>query len=81
MDDGTCNKGEQILGQRDRDDTDTIAVGVREGDEEEEIIDGDLFEGLCQSCSVGSVPEKCMWRRWAVRWKYQMRCLGVQEKI
>jgi hypothetical protein len=31
----------------DGDDTDTIAVGVRESDEaEEEIIDGDALEGL-----------------------------------
>jgi hypothetical protein len=51
MDDGTCNKGERIVGGRDRDDvgtdTDTIAAGVREGDEEDEgIIDGDSLEGL-----------------------------------
>ena len=44
VDDGTCNKGERIVGGRDRDDTDTIAVGVREVDEEEEIIDGDSLE-------------------------------------
>ena len=47
VDDGTCNKGDRTVGGRDRDDTDTIAVGVREGDEEEEgIIDGDTLERL-----------------------------------
>jgi len=47
VDDGTCNKGDRTVGGRDRDDTDTIAVGVREGDEEEEgIIDGDALERL-----------------------------------
>jgi hypothetical protein len=30
VDDGTCNKGERTVGGRDGDDTDTIAVGVRE---------------------------------------------------
>ena len=51
VDDGTCNnKGERIVGRRDRDDaetdTDTIA-GVREGDEEqEEMVDGNSLEGL-----------------------------------
>ena len=45
VDDGTSNKGERAVGGRDGDDT--IAVGVREGDEEdEEIIDGDSLEGL-----------------------------------
>ena len=51
VDDGTCNEREWTVGGRDRDDAvtdaDTIAVGVREGDEEEEvIIDGDSLEGL-----------------------------------
>jgi hypothetical protein len=51
VDDGTCNKVEWTVGGRDRDDAetdaDTIAVGIREGDkEEEEIIDGDSLEGL-----------------------------------
>jgi hypothetical protein len=47
VDDGTCNEGERTVGGRDGDDTDTIAVGVRESDdEEEEIIDGDSLEGL-----------------------------------
>ena len=51
VDDGTCNEGERTVGGRDRDDAetdaDTIAVGIREGDEEEEgIIDGDALEGL-----------------------------------
>ena len=39
VDDGACNEGEWTVGGRDRDDAetdaDTIAVGVREGDEEE----------------------------------------------
>jgi hypothetical protein len=43
VDDGTCNKGERAVGAGDGDDTDTIAVSVREG---EEIIDGDSLEGL-----------------------------------
>lgn len=38
MDDGTCNKGEQIVEGRGRDDaetdTDTIVVNDREGDKE-----------------------------------------------
>ena len=44
----TCNKGERSVGRRDGGDgTDAIAVGVREGDEEEEeIIDGDSLERL-----------------------------------
>ena len=51
VDDGTCNEREWTVGGRDRDDAvtdaDTIAVGVREGDEEEEvIIGGDSLEGL-----------------------------------
>jgi hypothetical protein len=47
VDDGTCNKGDRTVGGRDRDDTDTIAVSVREGDkEEEEIIDGNSLERL-----------------------------------
>jgi hypothetical protein len=51
VDDGTYNKGERRVGGRDRydaeTDTDTIAVGVKEGDEEEEgIINGDLLKGL-----------------------------------
>ena len=50
VDVGTYNKGEGTIGKKGpgyyRDDTDTIAVGVREGDEEEEIIDGDSLEGL-----------------------------------
>jgi hypothetical protein len=51
VDDRTCNEGERTVGGRDRDDAetdaDTIAVGIREGDEEEEgIIDGDALEGL-----------------------------------
>jgi len=49
VDDGTCNKGERTVGGRDghdaETDTDTIAVGVKEGDEEEGgIIDGDSLE-------------------------------------
>jgi len=47
--DGTCNKGEWAVGGRDEDDaetdTDKIAVGIREG-EEEEIINGDSLERL-----------------------------------
>ena len=48
VDDGTCNKDERSVGRRDRGDaTDTIAVGVRERDEEEDVImDGDSLEGL-----------------------------------
>lgn len=53
VDDGTCNEGERTIGGRDRarddpvTDSDTIGVGVRESDEEdEEIIDGDSLEGL-----------------------------------
>jgi hypothetical protein len=47
VDDGTCNKGERTVGGRDGDDTDTIAVSIREGDKgEEEIIDGDSLEWL-----------------------------------
>ena len=45
VDGGTCNKGKRAVGASDRDDTDTIAVGVRE-EEEEEIVDGDSLEGL-----------------------------------
>jgi hypothetical protein len=49
VDNGTCNKGEQTVVGRDGDDAetdaDTIAVGVK-GDEEEEVIDGDLLEGF-----------------------------------
>ena len=50
MDNGTCNKGEQT-GGRDGDnavtDTDTIAVSVREDDEEDKgIIDGDSLDRL-----------------------------------
>ena len=61
MDDGTCNKDEQSVRRRDEGDvTDTIAVGVREGNEEEDVImDGNLLEGF----SVDSTPEKCMRRR------------------
>ena len=45
MDERTCNEGERVVGGRDGDDT--IAVSVRESDEEEgEIIDGDMLEGL-----------------------------------
>ena len=40
MDDGTCNKGERTVGGMDGDDveadTDTIAVGVSEGEGDEE---------------------------------------------
>jgi hypothetical protein len=51
VDDGTCNKGERRVGGRDgydaETDMDTIAVGVKEGDEEEEgIINGDSLKGL-----------------------------------
>jgi hypothetical protein len=47
VDDGTCNKGEQMVGGRDGDDTEKIAVSVREGDkEEEEITDGNSLEQL-----------------------------------
>jgi hypothetical protein len=47
VDDGTCNRGERSIGGRDIDDTDTIAVGVREGDEEEEEMnDGDCRNSL-----------------------------------
>jgi hypothetical protein len=48
VDDGTCNKGERSVGGRDGgDNSDTIAVDVGEGDEEDEvIIDGDSLEGL-----------------------------------
>ena len=51
VDDGTCNKGEPTVKGRDGDDTetytDTIAVGVKGEEEEEEgIIDGDSLEGL-----------------------------------
>jgi len=67
VDNGTSNKGERTVGRRDRDDTDTIAVGIREGDKEEDIIDGDSLEGSSQSCSVSLAPEKCMRRQWAIR--------------
>ncbi len=51
VDGGTCNKGERTEGGTDEDDVgtdmDTIAVGVGEGDEEDdEIIDDDTLEGL-----------------------------------
>jgi len=48
VEDGTCSKGERTVGGRDGGDvTDTIAVGVRERDEEDEdIIDGDSLDGL-----------------------------------
>jgi hypothetical protein len=46
VDDGTCNKGEWAVGGRDRDDTNTIAVGVKGDEEEEGIIDGDSLERL-----------------------------------
>ena len=51
MDDGNCNKGERTVGGRDGDNAetgmDTIAVGIRKGDrEEDKIIDGDSLEGL-----------------------------------
>ena len=47
MDEGTCNKGEKTVEGRDQDDTDTIAVGVRDGDEEEEgMINGNVLERL-----------------------------------
>jgi hypothetical protein len=51
VDNRTCNEGERSIGERDGgDDTDTIAVGVREGDEEEEvIIDCNSLEGSRQS--------------------------------
>ena len=50
VDDRTCNKGERT-GGRDGDDavtdTDTIAVGVRGGDEKEEgVINGKSLGGL-----------------------------------
>jgi hypothetical protein len=47
---GTCNRGEAIEGGTDgydvETDVDTIAVGVRERDDDEEVIDGDSLEGL-----------------------------------
>jgi hypothetical protein len=45
---GTCNKDERSVGRRDGGDgTNTIAVGVGEVDEEEDVImDGDSLEGL-----------------------------------
>jgi hypothetical protein len=44
---GTCNKEERSIGGRDgSDDMDTSAVGIREGDEEEVIINGDSLKGL-----------------------------------
>jgi hypothetical protein len=43
-DDGTSNKGERAVGGRDGDDT--IAVGVKSDEEDEEIIDGDSLEIL-----------------------------------
>jgi hypothetical protein len=51
VEEGTYNKAEGIVGERDggdaETDADTIAVGVSEGDEdEEEIIDGDSLEKL-----------------------------------
>jgi hypothetical protein len=52
------NEGEEIIGRRGGDyavtETDTIAVGVREGDEEDEaIIDGDLlYSNVSHLCSV-----------------------------
>jgi hypothetical protein len=51
VDDGTCNKREQTVGGRDRDnaktDMDTIAVGIKESNEEEkEVIDSNSLEGL-----------------------------------
>jgi hypothetical protein len=53
VEDGTCNEdgGEGTVGGRDGEDaetdSDTIAVGVKERDEEEEyVIAGDSLEGL-----------------------------------
>ena len=48
MDDRTYNKDEQSVGRRDGgDDIDTIAVGIRDSDGEEDVImDSDLLEGL-----------------------------------
>jgi hypothetical protein len=50
VEDGTCNRGERTAGRRDggdiETDEDTIAVGVRERDEEEEVIGGDSLEEL-----------------------------------
>lgn len=51
MKNGTRNEGEETIEKRDEDnaetETDANAVGVREGDEEDEaMIDGDLLEGL-----------------------------------
>jgi len=52
VDNGTCNEGERTVGGRDGDDTETdmntIAVGIGEGDKEEDndMISGDLLKGL-----------------------------------
>jgi hypothetical protein len=49
VEDGTCNEEAEAVGGRDRDDSgiddpDTMAVCVRERDEEEEVIAGDSLE-------------------------------------
>jgi hypothetical protein len=51
VEDGTCNEVEGTVGERHGDDaeteTDTIAAGVREGDEDEGVmIDDDAPEGV-----------------------------------
>jgi hypothetical protein len=88
VEDGTCNEVEGTVGERDGDDaeteTDTIAVGVREGGEDEKVIDGNALKGLltsCQSCPVGSALEKRMQKPWAARTTYRTRYLGPQEKL
>jgi hypothetical protein len=49
VEDGTCNEEAEAVGGKDGDDSeiddpDTMAVGVRERDEEEEVIAGDSLE-------------------------------------
>jgi hypothetical protein len=69
VEDGTCNEVEGTVGERDRDgvetDTDTIAVGVGELDEDEVIIDGDSLEGLSSIVvsRLGSVDAEAVGRK------------------
>ena len=79
---GTIEGREQTVGGRDGgDERGTIFVSISD-EEEEEMIDGNALEGLLSIVlsRLGS-PEKCIRRRWAARQTYQIRCLGVQEKI
>jgi hypothetical protein len=82
VDDRTCNKGERT-GGRDGDDavtdTDTIAVGVRGGDEKEEVvINGNSLGGL----SLIVLSWLGFWEVYAEAVGCEtMRCLGDQEQI